>query len=151
MIGWLFTVLVLRLAQEYVTLCMETSPLPVRATKFRLMLGTHGLWAGKDLLWHGASVFPVSSEGPPHLVAFYDTFEFWNCVRNLWQDMNVNIFFSIDNYFTKKKSILFRGWGMCHLPRWIRHWIFKCIHDLRLTVRIFISTLRYSYPITTRS
>jgi hypothetical protein len=25
------------------------------------------------LLWHGASVFPVSSEGPPHSVAFYDT------------------------------------------------------------------------------
>jgi hypothetical protein len=25
------------------------------------------------LLWHGTSVFPVSSEGPPHLVAFYDT------------------------------------------------------------------------------
>jgi hypothetical protein len=25
------------------------------------------------LLWHGASVFQVSSEGPPHLVALYDT------------------------------------------------------------------------------
>jgi hypothetical protein len=24
-------------------------------------------------LWHEASVFPVSSEGPPHLVASYDT------------------------------------------------------------------------------
>jgi hypothetical protein len=24
-------------------------------------------------LWHGVSVFSVSSEGPPHLVAFYDT------------------------------------------------------------------------------
>ena len=24
-------------------------------------------------LWHGTSVFPVSSEGPPHLVAFYNT------------------------------------------------------------------------------
>jgi hypothetical protein len=24
------------------------------------------------LLWHRASVFPVSSEGPPHLVASYD-------------------------------------------------------------------------------
>jgi hypothetical protein len=36
------------------------------------------------LLWHGTSVFPVSSEGPPHLVAFYDTRGevedlFWNC------------------------------------------------------------------------
>jgi hypothetical protein len=25
------------------------------------------------LLWNGTSVFPVSSEGPPHSVAFYDT------------------------------------------------------------------------------
>jgi hypothetical protein len=25
------------------------------------------------LLWHGASVLPVSPEGPPHLVASYDT------------------------------------------------------------------------------
>jgi hypothetical protein len=25
------------------------------------------------LLWHGTSVFLVSSEGPPHLVASYDT------------------------------------------------------------------------------
>jgi hypothetical protein len=25
------------------------------------------------LLWHETSVFPVSSEEPPHLVAFYDT------------------------------------------------------------------------------
>jgi hypothetical protein len=25
------------------------------------------------LQWHGASVFPVSSEWPPHSVAFYDT------------------------------------------------------------------------------
>jgi hypothetical protein len=25
------------------------------------------------LLWHGTSVFPVSSEGQPHLVASYDT------------------------------------------------------------------------------
>jgi hypothetical protein len=25
------------------------------------------------LLWHGTSVFPVSSEGPPHLVASYDS------------------------------------------------------------------------------
>jgi hypothetical protein len=28
-----------------------------------------------NLLWHGASVFPASSEGSPHSVAFYDTHE----------------------------------------------------------------------------
>jgi hypothetical protein len=33
------------------------------------------------LLWHGASVFPVSSEGPPHSVASYDT---WRDVEDLF-------------------------------------------------------------------
>ena len=32
-----------------------------------------GTFIVPHLLWHGASVFPVSSEGPPHLVASYDT------------------------------------------------------------------------------
>ena len=31
-----------------------------------------GIFIVPHLLWHGASVFPVSSEGPPHSVAFYD-------------------------------------------------------------------------------
>jgi hypothetical protein len=46
-----------------------------------------GLWSAKSafeqwgvfivphLLWHGTSVFPVSSEGLPYLVASYDTQE----------------------------------------------------------------------------
>jgi hypothetical protein len=49
-----------------------------RAAKFRPMLGAQGLWAGRDLYRATPavtrdSVFPVSSEGPPHLVASYDT------------------------------------------------------------------------------
>jgi hypothetical protein len=32
-----------------------------------------GIFIVPHLLWHGTSVFPVSSERPPHLVAFYDT------------------------------------------------------------------------------
>jgi hypothetical protein len=32
-----------------------------------------GIFIVPHLLWHGASVFPVSSEEPPNLVAFYDT------------------------------------------------------------------------------
>jgi hypothetical protein len=32
-----------------------------------------GIFIVRHLQWHGTSVFPVSSEGPPHLVAFYDT------------------------------------------------------------------------------
>jgi hypothetical protein len=30
-----------------------------------------GIFIAPHLLWHGASVFPVSSEGPPHSVASY--------------------------------------------------------------------------------
>jgi hypothetical protein len=32
-----------------------------------------GIFIVLHLLWYGASVFPVSSEKLPHLVAFYDT------------------------------------------------------------------------------
>jgi hypothetical protein len=32
-----------------------------------------GIFIVPHLLWHGALVFPVSSEGPPHSVASYDT------------------------------------------------------------------------------
>jgi hypothetical protein len=32
-----------------------------------------GIFIVPHLLWHGASDFPVSSEGPPHSVASYDT------------------------------------------------------------------------------
>jgi hypothetical protein len=61
-----------------------------RAAKFRPMLGAHGLWAGgifivPHLLWHGTSVFLVSSEGPSHSVASFTTHEgMWriNCNPN---------------------------------------------------------------------
>jgi hypothetical protein len=32
-----------------------------------------GIFIVPHLLWHGTSVFPVSSEGPSHSVASYDT------------------------------------------------------------------------------
>jgi hypothetical protein len=32
-----------------------------------------GIFIVPHLLWHGTSVFPVSSKGPPHSVASYDT------------------------------------------------------------------------------
>jgi hypothetical protein len=32
-----------------------------------------GIFIVSHLLWHGISVFPVSSEGPPQSVASYDT------------------------------------------------------------------------------
>jgi hypothetical protein len=31
-----------------------------------------GIFIVPLMLWHGTSVFPISSEGPPHLVASYD-------------------------------------------------------------------------------
>jgi hypothetical protein len=34
-----------------------------------------GIFIVLHLLWHGASIFPVSSEGPPDSVASYDTQE----------------------------------------------------------------------------
>jgi hypothetical protein len=40
-----------------------------------------GIFIVPHLLWHGTSVFPVSSKGPPHLVASYDT---WGDVENLF-------------------------------------------------------------------
>ena len=48
-----------------------------RAAKLKPMLGAQGLeqigiFIMPHLLWHGASVFPVSSEGPPHSVTSYD-------------------------------------------------------------------------------
>jgi hypothetical protein len=77
LIDWLFTVL--RPTQEYFTY-METSQLPWRATKFRPMLGPAlrafvqvGVFVVPYLLWHAASVFPISSEVPAHSVASCDT------------------------------------------------------------------------------
>jgi hypothetical protein len=42
-----------------------------------------GIFIVPHLLWHGTSVFPVSSEGPPHSVASYDT-------RGNWRIYNSN-------------------------------------------------------------
>jgi hypothetical protein len=76
LIDWLFTVL--GTAQEFFTY-METSPLPVKGCKkICLCLALRafeqgGVFIVQHLLWHWTSVFPVSSEGPPHLVASYNT------------------------------------------------------------------------------
>jgi hypothetical protein len=40
-----------------------------------------GIFIVPHLLWHGASFFPVSSEGPPYSVASYDT---WGDVEDLF-------------------------------------------------------------------
>jgi hypothetical protein len=75
LIDWLFTVL--RPAQEYFT-CMETSPLGEGLQNLGLCPALRAfeqeeIFIVPHLLWHGTSVFPVSSEGPPQSVAFYDT------------------------------------------------------------------------------
>jgi hypothetical protein len=41
-----------------------------------------GIFIVPHLLWHGTSVFPVSSEGPPHSVASYDTQGMWRIYSN---------------------------------------------------------------------
>jgi hypothetical protein len=75
-IDWLF--IVLHPAQEYFTY-METSPLPVKGWKNLGLCSAlrafeqGGIFIVPHLLWHGTSVFPVSSEGPPQSVASYDT------------------------------------------------------------------------------
>jgi hypothetical protein len=75
LIDWWFTVF--RPAQEFFTY-MEMSPLPVKGCKIGLCSALRAFEQGvvfivPHLLWHGTSVFPVSSEKPTHLVASYDT------------------------------------------------------------------------------
>jgi hypothetical protein len=41
-----------------------------------------GIFIVPQLLWHGTSVFPVSSEGLPHSVASYDTRGVWRIYSN---------------------------------------------------------------------
>jgi hypothetical protein len=42
-----------------------------------------GIFIVPHLLWHRTSVFPVLSEGPPHLVASYTTHEgMWRIYSN---------------------------------------------------------------------
>jgi hypothetical protein len=59
---------------------METSPLSVKGALQNFGLCTArrafeqgGIFIVPHLLWHWASNFPVSSKGPPHLSASYDT------------------------------------------------------------------------------
>jgi hypothetical protein len=69
-VDWLFTVL--RLAQEfYVTIAVEG--LQNLGLCLALRVFEHGgIFILPHLLWHGTSVFPVSSEGPPQSVASYN-------------------------------------------------------------------------------
>jgi hypothetical protein len=70
--------IVLRPAQEFFTY-METSPLPVKGCKnlglcsVLRVFEQGGIFIAPHLLWQGASVFQVSSEGPHDSVAFYET------------------------------------------------------------------------------
>jgi hypothetical protein len=96
LIDWLFTVS--HPPQEFFTY-METSPLPVKGCKIEILIVIFSLYINdiskllrnlglcsalrafeqggifivSHLLWHGTSVFPISSEGPHHLVASLDT------------------------------------------------------------------------------
>jgi hypothetical protein len=62
---------------DNISLNKETSPLQglqnfgLRSALRAFKQG--GIFIVTHLLWHGASVFPVSSKGQPHLITFYDT------------------------------------------------------------------------------
>jgi hypothetical protein len=76
MIDWLFTVL--RPAQEFFHLYGDVTIASEGLQNLGLCLALTafeqgGIFTVPHLLWHGASVFPVSSEGPPNEVASYDT------------------------------------------------------------------------------
>jgi hypothetical protein len=75
---WLIEYLLFYVPLKNFSLYMATHHCRWRAAKFRPMLGAQGLWAGRDLYRATpavtrTSVFSASSEGPPHLVASYDT------------------------------------------------------------------------------
>jgi hypothetical protein len=106
LIDWLFKVL--RLAQEFFTYMKVTiagerlqnlgicSALRVFEQKRNFIV--------PHLLWHGASVFPVSSEGPPHSVASYDTQRVWRIFLTgrdvfLWSE-----------YFLKNRRLIQPNW-----------------------------------------
>jgi hypothetical protein len=65
---------VLRPAQKIFTYIMRRHHCRRRAAKFGLRAFEQGVLSiVSHLLWNGTSVFPVSSEGLPHLIASYDT------------------------------------------------------------------------------
>jgi hypothetical protein len=78
LIDWLIDYLVFYFPLKNISLIWRRHHYRWRAEKFRPMLGAQGLWAGRNLYRATPAVtwdlaFPVTSEGPPHLVAFYDT------------------------------------------------------------------------------
>jgi hypothetical protein len=60
-----------------------------------------GIFIVPHLLWHGTSVFPVSSEGPPHSVAFTTHIRMWSIYSN--PDPHVSPFSHLLRHA--------RGWG----------------------------------------
>jgi hypothetical protein len=94
-----------------------------RTAKFRPMLGAQGLWAGRDLyrphlLWHGASVLPVSSEGMPVLtVAFYDTQGMWGIHSNRIK-LTMQKRWKVVCLFIATRAI-YQLSGDCHHWRWL--------------------------------
>jgi hypothetical protein len=105
------------------TLHMKTSALPVKDCK----IYAHGLWERRDLyratlLWHGASVFLVSSDGPPHSVASYNTQ--WD-VENLFNS-DPHGSHSVASYDTQgdAKDLFLLESSRIGLRRWFIIWWF---------------------------
>jgi hypothetical protein len=99
------------------------------------MLGAQVLWAGRDLYRITPAVtqdfsFPVSSEGPPHSIAFYDTlggvedvklirYQFW-CTRCAFRILKCLQWFSGRKSWKSEKrncencTRAEKNWILCH-------------------------------------
>jgi hypothetical protein len=112
LIDWLFTVL--RPAQEFFTY-MEINVTIAGEVLQNLGLCS-ALMAFEQVLWHGISLFPVSSEGPPHLVPFPTHEGMWriysssNPHRHFGTQIGNQVLVSVRHYTSEIYVNLVRLW-----------------------------------------
>jgi hypothetical protein len=113
-----------------------TSPLPVKGCKIRA-LEQGRIFIVPHLLWHGASVFPVSSDEPLHSVASYNTqgvWRFYSISRILMAGLSNCLIKISHNYVWREREERERErelavWYICRLIRYI----FRIYCDCRNT------------------
>jgi hypothetical protein len=80
------------------------------------------------LLWHGTSVFLVSSEGPPYSVASYDT---QGDVENLFEPASLRVKRPVIEQWVVKEGhcaviqILLKKNGALIIYKWCKGWVFN--------------------------
>jgi hypothetical protein len=103
-----------------------------------------GIFIVPHLLWHGASVFPVSSEGPPHLVASYDTQGdvedlFWPRSSLVW--IKDSLYLRILKYTLTSIYELVRFWAihyLCPNPISQIFIIYETVYDIKCKTTLSI-------------